>query len=297
VAAFAAAGLGVALGGAVLAGAAYLLRRRKPDPFDPPTNYHIAYQEVSFLSRDGIRLRGWWIPAVDVYTETAHPTIIVCSGQDGSMEGDTAQMVPLHQAGFNVLMFDWRGHGRSDGAMVTMGALEVNDLLGALDFLSDLRGIKRVGVLGFSMGAAVALLTAAESARIAAIVADSGYADLTSVLRRWSAGRGVPGVAVPAIMAAASLISGTRLRDARPRTVTHQLMSLPILYIYGTDDPLVDVEEVEAMLRALPYAVGWRVEGVGHRGTYRKMPVEYNRSVVEWFESTLKEAEAVASGK
>ncbi|MBX3064149.1 MAG: alpha/beta fold hydrolase, partial [Anaerolineae bacterium] len=154
-AAIGAAGIALAFGGVVFGGAAYLLRRRKPDPFDPPTNYNISYQDISFLSRDGIRLRGWWLPTA---SDHALGTIILCAGQDGSMEGDTVQVVALHHAGFNVLMFDWRGHGRSDGDMVTMGALEVNDLLGALDYLDEQRGINRVGVLGFSMGGAVALM-------------------------------------------------------------------------------------------------------------------------------------------
>lgn len=285
-AAFGTAGIALAFGGVVFGGAAYLLRRRKPDPFDPPTNYNISYQDVSFLSRDGIRLRGWWLPAAGDGDQVLG-TIIVCAGQDGSMEGDTAQVVALHRAGFNVLMFDWRGHGRSEGELVTMGALEVNDLLGAVDYLDEQRGIKRVGVLGFSMGGAVALLTAAESARIATVVADSPYTELSSVLQHWAASKHLPSALIKMVISAASLLSKAPLDEVRPRAVTHQLLSLPILIIYGAADHLVQAHEIEPLLRALPCAIGWRVSGVGHRGAYRSQPDEYDRRIVEWFTKKL----------
>src|SRR5260221_12006084 len=148
-------------------GASSLMRRRRPDPEDPPSNYGLDFEEISFISRDHIKIVGWWIPAPD-----AVGTIVVCSGQNGSMDGDTKQIPPLHEAGFNVLMFDFRAHGRSEGDCVTIGMYEKEDLLGALDYLGDVRGIMRVGVLGFSMGAAVALITAALSDRNCAGEAD-----------------------------------------------------------------------------------------------------------------------------
>ena len=96
-------------------GANSLLRRRRPDPSDPPSNYGIEFEEVHFPSRDGLNLVGWWIPH-----DNALGTIIMCHGQNGSMDGDTRQMPPLREAGFNVLMFDFRAHGRSEGEAVTM---------------------------------------------------------------------------------------------------------------------------------------------------------------------------------
>ncbi len=131
-------------------GATMLLRRRKPDPPDPPSNYGLAFEEVQFTSRDHENLVGWWIPH-----ETPIGTVIMCHGQNGSMDGDTHHAVPLHEAGFNVFMFDFRAHGRSGGDCVTMGMYEKEDLLGALDFLGEKYKIVEVGVLGFSMGAAV----------------------------------------------------------------------------------------------------------------------------------------------
>src|SRR5262249_48832020 len=151
-----------------------------PDPPDRPDNYGISYEEVHFTSRDMVKLFGWWIPA-----RKPIGTIVMCHGQEGSMDGDTKQMVPLHDAGFNVFMFDFRAHGQSDGECVSMGMYEKEDLLGALDYLAEQRHVDKVGVLGFSMGAAVALITAALSERICVVVADSSFGQLKNTLTGW----------------------------------------------------------------------------------------------------------------
>jgi pimeloyl-ACP methyl ester carboxylesterase len=281
-----------AMGGAMLAGAAYLLRRRTPDPFDPPTNYDLTYEEVAFFARDGVKLRGWWIPAPDApATDVPTRTVIVCPGQEGSIDGDTAQVVPLHHAGFNVLMFDFRGHGRSDGALVTMGIREKDDLLSAVEYLVRQRGVERVGVLGFSMGAAAALMAAAENRQIVSVVADSSYTSLELTVRRWAEGRRIPAVLHMPIVAGtltlASLLSGAALRNARPLEAAGQLGERPALFIYGERDPLVKGQEMRQWLRVAPRGDLWIVPGVGHREAYRAAPDAYNRRVVAWFEHTL----------
>ncbi len=59
----------------------------------------------------------------------------------------------LNEAGFNILMFDFRAHGESGGEYTTFGLRELLDLLGALDYLLNRTDVssERIGVLGFSM--------------------------------------------------------------------------------------------------------------------------------------------------
>ncbi len=272
---------------AVNLGASYLMRRRRPDPVDTPSNYGIDYEEITFTSRDRVRLVGWWIPA-----ENPASTIIMCSGQEGSMDGDTRQMVPLHDAGFNVLMFDFRAHGRSDGTCVSFGMYEKEDLLGAIDYLVDQRHIEKVGVIGFSMGAAVALITAALSERICAVVADSSFGRLRNTITNWSIRRGVPGpiarqFAIGMLMLA-SLRTEGRIDQTDPIRWTVHIGPRPILFIHGANDPLVSIHEVSRMasLAEGPVQV-WSVDGAGHRGAYQIDPVEYNNRVINWFKRYL----------
>jgi pimeloyl-ACP methyl ester carboxylesterase len=268
-------------------GASRLMRRRRPDPPDTPDNYGIAYEEVHFTSRDRVNLVGWWIPA-----ENPLGTVIMCHGQEGSMDGDTRQMVPLHDARFNVFMFDFRAHGRSEGNCVSMGMYEKEDLLGALDILAERKGVERVGVLGFSMGAAVALITAALSERIGAVVADSSFGRLKSTLTGWGVQKGIPSPIARQfaawVLMAASIRTEGRMDQTDPIRWTVHIGPRPILFIHGADDPFVPMEEVNRMasLAEGPVEV-WTVEGTGHRGAYAADPVEYNNRVIDWFNRYL----------
>jgi len=143
-----------------------MIARRTPNTRTSPADHGLPFEEVAFQARDGVPLRGWFIPAPQ-----ARGTVVFCHGHAGSMDPDVQYAPWFHQAGLNVLMFDFRGHGRSDGERVSMGALERQDLLGAMDYLAG-RGIERAGVLGFSMGGVVAILTAPLDERIVAVASD-----------------------------------------------------------------------------------------------------------------------------
>lgn len=267
--------------------ASRLLRRRTPDPADLPSNYGIDFEEVRFTSRDGVKLVGWWIPA-----DKSIGTIVMCHGQNGSMDGDTRQMPPLQEAGFNVLMFDFRAHGRSEGESVTMGMYEKEDLLGALDYLADSRNIKQVGVLGFSMGAATALIAAALTDRICGVVADSSFGRLKHTLTAYATSSGVPYfIARPFVswmMGIASVRTEGRLDQTDPTRWTVHIGPRPLFFIHGEDDQLVSMRDLDRMVSLAQGPVDvWIVDDVGHRGAYKANPTEYNTRVVNWFKQVL----------
>ena len=79
-----------------------------------------------------------------------------------------------------MLLVDQRYFGSSEGRATTLGFRERDDLKRMVDFLES-RGATSVGVFGFSLGGAVAMLTAAEDPRIRAIVAYAPFADLRAL--------------------------------------------------------------------------------------------------------------------
>lgn len=263
-----------------------VMRRRTPDDPDIPQNYAMPGQEVSFASRDGLRLGGWWIPA-----EPARGTVILCSGQNGSIDKDIPQARPLHAAGFSVLMFDFRAHGRSEGEQVTLGALEQADLFGALDYLQAEHGTSRAGVLAFSMGAGVALMVAAQDQRIVALVVDGAYTRLARILAGWFQVRGFPGVLAQGlarlVLVAASLRAQYQLFRANPLDLAARIR-VPVLFIHGERDPFVSSAEITQLAGQVggPVEV-WRVLDAGHREAYKNHPDDYDRRVVDWFERYL----------
>lgn len=277
----------LALIGIAFAGAIALTRRRVPDPPDDPAHHGLPGESVRFPSRDGLTLAGWWIPAVDA----PRGTVILCPGQNGSADADIPQAAPLHAAGFNVLVFDWRAHGHSEGDLVTMGGLEPLDLAGAIDYAEEVRGADRVGVLGFSLGAGVALTAAALDKRIAALALDGAYPRLDGIVAARLKLAGLPWLlalfSARLILLAASLRANCQLFRANPLDSAPGVRA-PALLIHGEDDPFVDSAALDSLVTALGGPVEqWRVPGAGHREAARLAPDEYAQRVIAWFDAHL----------
>ena len=267
--------------------ASRLMARRTADEEASPSDHGLAYQDVCFTSRDGITLRGWFIPGA-----AARCAVIFCHGHGGSMDPDVIYAPWLHQAGFSVLMFDFRAHGRSDGERVSMGYLERQDLLGAVDFLRQ-RGIDRLGVLGFSMGGAVAMSTAPHSEAIRAVISDGGFARLENALLGWSSRRrNLPSwLTLPLtrlVIAVAGWRLGGRLPEADPIRWVGRIAPRPLLLIHGDRDVYVTVKDVQALYQAAgePKEL-WRVAEAEHRRVDRVRPDEYRERVVGFFRRHL----------
>jgi dipeptidyl aminopeptidase/acylaminoacyl peptidase len=270
-------------------GSTILLRRRVPDPPDPPDRYGLAYEVVGFPSRDGIPLRGWWIrpPPGSESAEWPGRALVVCHGHNGSMDGDTAQAAALARAGFPVLLFNFRAHGGGDtasgGDQVTFGAREYRDVLGALDWLQAERGIGQAGLVGFSMGAGVALMVAAQDSRVAAVVADGTIARIGDAIVGLGRMRGLPAWLVQPVAAAmlgmASLRAGVWIGRADPVRWAGWVRC-PVLFIHGENDPFVPMESVRALATRVGERVEvWIVPGAGHRDAYARDPESYYRRV------------------
>lgn len=164
---------------------------RKPDDFDLP------FEEVYFRSIDGIELSGWVMaqsaPAelereqILAASVSSYPWIILCHGLE-THRSDLLELAhDLFAEGFNLFIFDFRAHGESGGRQTSFGWTERMDLMGALAYLSGDQSIpaRPYGVVGFSMGGAVALLTAAEDDRIGAVVSDGCYKDMQTAFGLW----------------------------------------------------------------------------------------------------------------
>ncbi len=263
-----------------------LTRRHRPDERRWPAEYGLDYEEVTFPARDGLTLRGWWIPA-----SGAERAVIFLHGYGGSMDPDVQYVPALHQAGFYVLMFDFRAHGRSDGQMTTVGYLERQDALGALDFVRA-KGIERIGLLGFSMGGVVAMLTAPLCPAVRAVVVDGAPVRLSSAL----AGRGIE-YGLPRwlslasgwlTVAVTSLWVRANLFHYEPIRWVGQIAPRPLMFIYGARDQFVPAAELDALIAAAhsPKEV-WRDPQAGHRTLDQLYPDEYRRRIVAFFDQYL----------
>ncbi|NQW22443.1 MAG: alpha/beta fold hydrolase [SAR202 cluster bacterium] len=258
---------------------------------DHPSNYGLEYEDVEFPSRrEDVMLSGWYLPA------GAGPNLIFVHGIGSVRSGDNAVALAARMVaeGYNVLMFDLRGHGSSEGDKVSGGYFERWDVLGAFDYLSE-RGAApgSTGLIGFSMGAATSILAAAEEPLISALVADSPYADASDLIARESARKTpIPGWLTPIFIPAAKLwakgIYGIDIGVLVPERAVASL-GYPILVIHGTGDQRIPWEQGQRVAEAAPDGSDlWLAPDVDHVDAFLTYPDEYEDRVSKYLGSRLK---------
>src|SRR5262249_4614961 len=123
--------------------------------------------------------------------ETDH-VVIACTGHKGVKTDLLGISSGLWRAGNNVLIFDFRGCGESDLAPLSVGYHEQRDLQAAIRFARERIAGAHLGLIGYSMAAAVPLLVAVDARGVRAIVAASAYAPLAGVIAAASRRRRLP---------------------------------------------------------------------------------------------------------
>ncbi len=269
--------------------AASSLTRFERVPVDSnPADFGLEYVDVSFPSRDGLTLRGWWLEGGD-----DSPVIVVVHGSEGNRADPAERMLgiakDLVSHGYSVLMFDMRGHGESEGQHISAGLYEKNDLLGAIDYIRG-RGIEnKIGVLGFSMGAAVCLMAAPESEEIDAVVADAAYADIVSIIESEFAERSdLPKFFIPIILSMTRNIYDVDFTAIKPEEAV-KVTSMPVFIIHGEQDEIIPVEHAYRLKEASqnPESRLWIVPEAEHANSYLVRPTEYKERVISFFDEVL----------
>jgi pimeloyl-ACP methyl ester carboxylesterase len=231
--------------------ASFVLAVRPPRIAVPlrPDDYRLPVEHVTIRADDGARLAAWFLP------RPGAPAVVLLHGYPA----DKADLLPIASAltpEFATLLVDQRYFGDSEGRATTLGFREREDLKRMLDFL-DSRGATPVGVFGFSLGGAVALLTAAEDPRIRAIVAYAPFADLRTLGRElygWMWLVRYP--FVEAMLLWSRLLLGADITRPSPVEAAARL-TVPVLLVHSRQDeqiPFGHAERLQAALAANPKA-------------------------------------------
>lgn len=251
-----------------------------------PAKFNLPYQKVEFLERGGpTKLQGWIIPS------TSDRTIIFIHGLGGNRtSNDSLEIVSnLKDLGFNTLLFDLRGHGDSDIGRISGGYFEQNDVLGAYDHLQML-GFPRekIGLLGFSLGAATGIMAAASEEGIQAVVADSPYANITDLLvQEVSRTTPIPSwiipIFIPGTKLAANLVYNIKISKLVPEdSVT--VIDYPVFIIHGEDDSRIPVDHgLRVHNAASDSSEIWIVPDLEHNEAFQNYPDEYISRIAEYF--------------
>ena len=154
----------------------FLISIHPPRYYDSrtPKDFGLQYENVHFETSDGIKIAGWWIPK-----KKANGTVIVGHGYPFDKGNILSQVLFLHPD-YNLLLYDHRYFGESEGFITTVGIKEVRDVQAAVDFAKK-RARKPVALYGFSLSASSMLMSQAD---VRAIVTEAPYAHLHLMIKR-----------------------------------------------------------------------------------------------------------------
>jgi alpha-beta hydrolase superfamily lysophospholipase len=227
----------------------------------------------STRTSDGITLRGLYLPTPE------HRNLIVLVHGMGSSRDEMAGLGrDLHARGFDILLFDLRGHGESDPSRLSMGRNERKDLRAVLAWAKH-EGYTpdRIGWLGYSMGAATILMEGAVNPDFRVAILDSPFGDLPDLLNSQLPKHShLPKFFNPGILFAAHRAYGIRTDDIRPARSASDWRGRPILLIHGEADTTVPVRQSREIARTLGSSCTLvTLPGVEHVEAYRSNPKEY----------------------
>jgi uncharacterized protein len=233
-------------------------------PEATPANAGLDYEEVWLASTDGVRLKGWWVPAGD----SERAAILVHGwGGDKSDEHVLKTLPVYHREGYNVLAIDLRAHGESGGGRRTLGYRETRDALGALRWLKG-RGFRPEDTVlhGWSMGGTT-VVRAAAGTGVAAVVEEAGYVDLPRLLESAIPRiTGLPRLFVPGVLLAGRFWPDFDPWSVQPGREASQLWKegVPLFVIHSTQDDVIPVEHAKMFAAAHPDARVWILQDYDH---------------------------------
>jgi fermentation-respiration switch protein FrsA (DUF1100 family) len=226
---------------------------------DGPRQHALAYSEASFTSDDGVRLVGWWIDAAklprgtdpDLAGDWGKRTVVLCHGIGSAKERELDLAKYLAERGYNVLVFDFRGHGESGGNFVSFGIRERFDVMAAIAWTKAKHPVEAEHLFGMgsNCGAAALVGAAVEKGpgeQLDGIVLYEPFSRFSEVINE-NAKRILPGPASWLVryisIPLASLHAGANLEGFAPVEMIDQVWPRPVLIVQGRAQTFVSPEQ------------------------------------------------------
>jgi len=229
--------------------------------------------------------------AFDHYPHASSKVIILAHGfynnKDAYLFKHIAQALAKEYA---VISFDFRGHGKSSG-LFSWTAKEDRDLTTVLDYAKE-KNYQKIGVMGFSLGAAVALAVAGKDKRIDSVIAVSAPISFWDInFHFWE----------PEMLNDLKLNLGMKgkgkglrpgnlfLKKVKPIDVVDKISSTPVYFIHGSDDWIIKPKHSQKLFaKAKEPKKLLIINGTGHaEKIFDAQPDEFIKECLAWFKKTL----------
>ncbi|MEX0616332.1 MAG: alpha/beta fold hydrolase [Candidatus Woykebacteria bacterium] len=244
------------------------------------------YEDVSFQTKDGVTLKGWFFPGND-------KVLILAHGITQNRQDRGYYFVPLIRdllsEGYSVLTFDFRAHGSSSGRATTYGLKEANDVKAAVDFVNT-KGFQseKIAIVANSFGA-ISTLMAAKDLDVGSLVIDSVPSEFKPVfIRRLWQEKHIPTFVTPTALFVAEKLYGLDLEPIKPLARVKEVPDLPILFLHAENDPLFLIDDANKVAEAHPTSKFVVFPDGLHIETYKLHPNLWKREVWDFLGKNFK---------
>ena len=243
-----------------------------------PEQLRLKYENLSFTTTDNKRLSGWLLPA----TAPVHGTVLFLHGNAENIGTHLGAVYWLPERGYNVLLFDYRGYGQSEGEPSIPALISDFDAVVAQLLQRPDVGNGPIIVFGQSLGGAVAINGVARSQfrdRIGALIVESSFADFRRIAEEKLADYWLTWpIHVP--------LSYGFPKEFSPQQAIGDISPIPLLLIHGDSDPIVPYAHAETLFAAAHEPKQfWTVAGGGHIGA--TLRVELRAKLIAFMDSAL----------
>ncbi|MDJ0520158.1 MAG: alpha/beta fold hydrolase [Trichodesmium sp. MO_231.B1] len=222
-----------------------------------PENVNLPYEDVwlPVSQKKGKleRIHGWWIPA-NSYRSDFQDVVLYFHGNGVNIGANVEQAYKFHKLGFDVLLIDYRGYGRSTGNFPSEGQI-YQDIEIVWNYLVNQREINPQNILvcGHSLGGAIAIELATRHPQIAGLIIKSSFTSMQNMVNYQG---GIYKLFPVKLLLHQKFDSISKLRK----------LDIPILLVHGTEDMSVPAYMSEELFGVTPAEIKdlYIVPGAGH---------------------------------
>jgi uncharacterized protein len=240
-----------------------------------PADLGLTYEDALFETQDGLSLRGWYLPSKNGVS------VMVAHGLSQTRETTFHIAEKLHKHGYGALAFDIRGHGESDGEVLTNLHL---DGLAAVEYLQDRPDVNHIAAYGFSLGGVLVVQAAAQTVGIEAVVTDgAGFTEFEDMpapnnLLTW--------MYLPYDL--------TFFYIVKPRYGNYAPLSMrkAVAQVAPRSMLFISSDSENRMVEGFYQAAGqpkehWYIQGVNHGEGVHRYPEEYEQKMIAFYDAVF----------